>query len=102
MPWVSKSQARWGHSPAGLKALGGKAAVSEWDASTAPGSLPEKSGMGKKHWIQGAVRHPGALTAEAKRHGVSKLQEASAESHSSNPHVRARGILGKRFIQRAV
>ncbi len=50
-------------------------------------------------WIQKAVKHPGALTEAAKRHGKSKLQEAEAESHSSNPHIRARGVLGKRFIK---
>lgn len=54
------------------------------------------------HWIQKAVKHPGALTDAAKRHGVSKLQEAERESQSSNPHIRARGILGKRFIQHKV
>lgn len=51
-----------------------------------------------KHWIAKAIRHPGALTAAAKRRGVSKKQEAEKESHSSNPHIRARGILGKRFM----
>lgn len=42
MPWVSKAQARWGHSPEGVKALGGKTAVKEWDSATQKGSLPEK------------------------------------------------------------
>ena len=45
------------------------------------------------------IKHPGALTHAAEEHGVSKLQEAEAESHSSNPHIRARGNLGKRFIK---
>lgn len=49
-------------------------------------------------WIQKAVKHPGALTAAAHANGVSKQQEAEKESHSSNPHIRARGILGKRFM----
>ncbi len=52
-----------------------------------------------KKWLGSAVKHPGALTAAAKKHGVSKLQEADKESHSSNPHIRARGNLGKRFIK---
>lgn len=104
MPWESKAQARWGHSPAGKKALGGESAVREWDAATVPGSLPERSGMADKpkKWIQGAVHHPGALTAAAKAHGKSKLEEAESESHSSNPHIRARGLLGKRFIQHKI
>lgn len=55
-----------------------------------------------KHWIQKAVKHPGALTAAASQHGVSKLQEAEKESHSSNPHIRSRGLLGKRFIKHQV
>ncbi|MGD0630977.1 MAG: hypothetical protein ABR987_16740 [Terracidiphilus sp.] len=54
------------------------------------------------NWIKSAVKHPGALTAAAKRHGVSKLQEAEKESKSSNPHIRARGALGKRFIKHEV
>jgi hypothetical protein len=54
------------------------------------------------NWIKGAVKHPGALTAAAKRHGVSKLAEANKESHSSNPHIRSRGLLGKRFIKKTI
>lgn len=50
------------------------------------------------NWIQGAVKHPGALTAAAKRHGLSKREEAEKESNSPDPHIRARGNLGKRFI----
>jgi len=49
MPWASKAQAAWGHSPAGLRALGGKQKVAEWDSATPKGSLPE--------------RKPGALKA---------------------------------------
>lgn len=41
MPFKSKAQQRWGNSPAGLKALGGKAKVSEWNSST-PKKLPIK------------------------------------------------------------
>lgn len=50
-------------------------------------------------WISGAIRHPGALSRAAAQHGVSKRQEAEKESHSSNPHVRARGALGLRFLK---
>lgn len=34
MPWKSNKQAAWGHSPAGVKALGGPAKVKEWDSAT--------------------------------------------------------------------
>jgi hypothetical protein len=49
-------------------------------------------------FLQKAIKHPGALTRAAKQHGVSKMEEAQKESHSSNPHIRARGNLGKRLI----
>lgn len=52
-----------------------------------------------KNWIQGAVKHPGALTRAAKQHGVSKREEAEKESHSSNPKIRGRGLLGLRFMK---
>lgn len=60
MPWKSKAQAAWGHSPAGLRALGGKSAVSEWDSVTPKGSLPDR------------VRHPGALGKAKKKVGLSE------------------------------
>jgi hypothetical protein len=50
-------------------------------------------------WIKRAIKHPGALTAAASRHGLSKRQEAAKESHSSNPKIRARGTLGKRLMK---
>jgi hypothetical protein len=48
MPWQSKAQARWGHSPSGMRALGGKQAVREWDAATRKGALPERKGSLRK------------------------------------------------------
>jgi hypothetical protein len=93
MPFVSKAQARWGNSPSGRRALGD---VDEWNQSTDFHDLPERKPMG--NFIKKAVKHPGALTAAAKRHGLSTSEEAEKESHSTNPHTRTRGILGKRFI----
>lgn len=54
------------------------------------------------NWIKGAIKHPGSLGRAAKRAGRSKLQEAEKESHSSNPSIRARGNLGKRFIKKEI
>jgi len=34
MPYESRAQQRWAHSPTGIKALGGKAKVHEWDEAT--------------------------------------------------------------------
>ncbi len=42
MPYKSKAQRRWAHTEEGTKALGGKAAVKEWDNSTKGKKLPEK------------------------------------------------------------
>ena len=64
--------------------------------------LKELAGKKKKRWLQGAVSHPGALTEAAKRNGRTKLQEAEVESHSSDPHIRGRGLLGKRLIQKSI
>lgn len=41
MPWKSKKQRAWGHSPEGIKALGGKKAVEEWDKATKGKKLPK-------------------------------------------------------------
>ena len=46
------------------------------------------------------IKHPGALTRAASEHGVSKMEEAEREKHSKNPHIRARGALGARFMSR--
>ena len=47
MPYESLAQERWAHTPAGTKALGGKAKVAEWDAATKGKKLPKK--VGTKH-----------------------------------------------------
>lgn len=53
-----------------------------------------------KQWMQSAIKdksHPVKRAAERK--GISTLQEAEKESHSSNPHIRGRGLLGVRLIR---
>lgn len=64
-------------------------------------SLQALAGKPKK-WIGGAIKHPGSLTRAAKAHGVSKMAEAEKESHSKNPHVRGRGLLGLRFLKKEI
>lgn len=41
MPFLSKAQNRFGHTAAGQKALGGPAAVKEWESATDYKNLPE-------------------------------------------------------------
>ncbi len=55
-----------------------------------------------KKWLQSSIKHPGALTNAAKEHGVSKMAEAKKESHSDNPHIRSRGLLGIRLLNRSI
>ena len=42
MPYHSEAQRRWAHTPTGKRALGGNAAVHEWDTATKGKKLPEK------------------------------------------------------------
>lgn len=105
MPFLSRKQQRWGNSPSGVAALGGSEKVAEWNAATPKGSGVPESKMADdkpKHFLQGAIKHPGALTAAAKRRGVSKMQEAEKESHSKNPHIRGRGLLGERLVKKTI
>ena len=41
MPFKSEAQRKWGNSPAGIKALGGKKAVAEWNRATGDRKLPK-------------------------------------------------------------
>ncbi len=50
------------------------------------------------NFLKKAIKHPGALTAEAAASGRSQLQQAQHDAHSSDPHERSRGILGERLI----
>jgi hypothetical protein len=42
-PWKSERQRRWGHSPSGVKALGGKKKVKHWDKVSKGKKLPERA-----------------------------------------------------------
>ena len=57
--------------------------------------------MAKEMWIQGAVRHPGAVKKAAKKHGRSTAVEAKVESHSPNKKIASRGRLALRFMGKA-
>lgn len=53
MPYVSRSQAAWAHTPEGIKALGGSAKVSEWDRASKGIKLPYRA----KRAFGGVVPH---------------------------------------------
>lgn len=42
MPFKSKAQNAWAHTPEGEKALGGPSAVKEWEGATDYSHLPQK------------------------------------------------------------
>jgi hypothetical protein len=46
MPFKSKAQNAWGHTKAGMKALGGKKKVEEWESKTNYKTLPKKAKVG--------------------------------------------------------
>ena len=48
MPFKSEAQKRWGNSPAGIKALGGKKAVAHWNKETEGKKLPQRVSNNKK------------------------------------------------------
>ena len=48
MPYKSISQEKWAHTPTGVKALGGKKKVSEWDQASKGMKLPKKAASKKK------------------------------------------------------
>lgn len=54
------------------------------------------------NFLKSAIKHPGSLTTAAKRHGVSKLQEAENEAKSTNKHISSRGRLGERLIKKTI
>lgn len=43
MPYKSDAQRRWAHSPSGVKALGGREKVKEWDRASKGMKLPAKA-----------------------------------------------------------
>lgn len=42
MPYKSEAQRKWAHSPKGMKALGGKKKVEEWDRASKGKKLPPR------------------------------------------------------------
>lgn len=67
MPYKSDQQRKWAHTEAGKKALGGDAAVHEWDESSKGKKLPKYAksekmakfgGMGQLSLGEGRTKHP--------------------------------------------
>lgn len=60
MPFKSKAQQRWAHTPTGESALGGPGAVSEWDSASKGMNLPNFAAGSKSKTFKGmpSVGHP--------------------------------------------
>jgi hypothetical protein len=43
MPYKSRQQEKWAHTPSGEKALGGPAKVAEWDSASKGKKLPKRA-----------------------------------------------------------
>jgi len=48
-------------------------------------------------FIKSAIKHPGIEKKKAAAAGISTHAQLEKDSHSSNPSVRGRGLLGLRF-----
>jgi hypothetical protein len=53
--------------------------------------------VAKDKWLGGAIKHFGIEKEKAAAAGISTHQQLEKDSHSSNPSVRGRGLLGLRF-----
>ena len=48
IPFKSEAQRRWAYTKEGMKALGGKEKVAEWEKATGTKKLPKVAPKGKK------------------------------------------------------
>ena len=68
MPFKSKAQNAWAHTPAGTKALGGKSKVKEWEGATDYKRLPAKVSKKKKPESKSEPEHNPGLNLDSLVH----------------------------------
>jgi len=59
MPYQSDQQRKWAHTAEGMKALGGKSKVAEWDKASKGLRLPKKKKKGWKHVMEKVAEKAG-------------------------------------------
>lgn len=99
MPWLSRKQQAWGHTPEGEKALGGPEAVREWDSATDFSHLPERSMVthevtgrgGKSFKVKEGSLHRMLHIPQDEKIGEARMEKAE---HSRNPTLRRKAISG--------
>src|SRR5208282_1197015 len=116
MPFVSRAQQRWGNSAAGRKALGGQAAVDEWNQATDFKRLPQRVSLrasperkqpmshllNKVHRVDLGKKGASFDVKEGSLHRMLGIPEGETigqerlrkASHSSNPTIRRKAISG--------
>lgn len=67
MPFKSRAQQRWGHTPTGEKALGGPAKVAEWDAASKGKKLPARADKAKPQFGMAEQGRSGAPKRPARK-----------------------------------
>lgn len=77
MPFESEAQNRWGHTEEGMKALGGPAAVKEWESATDYKHLPKRKG-----YAQGGTVEKGERT----HHQNAEAPHKPSEGGSNDGH----------------
>lgn len=112
MPYQSMAQMRWAHTPAGVKALGGKKRVKEWDRATKGRKLPArvpkhkiKISISKKRSGNFAEMNPATnkIKINIKKHIKNgKLDKAELAStvkhemlHVTHPHMTEKEVYKK-------
>jgi hypothetical protein len=51
-----------------------------------------------KNWIQGAIKHPGALRARAEKHGISVAKEMMKDAKTGTPTEKRQAALAKTLM----
>ena len=102
MPFLSRAQQRWAHTSKGTKALGGPAAVHEWDQATDFSHLPEhvmkteRVNLGKKGSfdVKKGALHEMLHIPDDQTIPESRIKSAE---HSSTPLLRRRARSAEGF-----
>jgi len=77
VPFRSKKQNAWGHTPAGIEALGGPAKVKEWESDTNYSNLPEKVESGAADENSTPKKKKFNFAPQRTRAGYSKAQRVA-------------------------
>ncbi len=87
MPWKSDKQRKWGHTAAGLKALGGKKGVAEWDNASKFKKKAKivvnnklKGALGSSEFKKGNIP-TGKIEINVKKHNGDRAELASTIKH---------------------